>query len=128
MSGLRHRRLLKRAAVFYFCSRFKAMWYHKDVNIFQYSGKIMQRKHIIFKGWVQGVGFRYRARHAADHYGVTGWVRNEPDGSVSMEIQGTQEQIDNVIIAIERGSFVRIENMDVKAIPPVESERRFRTY
>jgi len=104
------------------------MWYHKDVNIFQYSGKIMLRKHIIFKGWVQGVGFRYRARHAADHYGVTGWVRNEPDGSVSMEIQGTQEQIDNVIIAIERGSFVRIENMDVKTMPLIESERGFRTY
>jgi len=88
----------------------------------------MLRKHIIFKGWVQGVGFRYRARHAADHYGVTGWVRNEPDGSVSMEIQGTQEQIDNVIIAIERGSFVRIENMDVKTMPLIESERGFRTY
>ena len=35
------------------------------------------RKHIIFYGYVQGVGFRYRARHAADLYGCTGWVRNE---------------------------------------------------
>ena len=58
----------------------------------------MLRQHIVFRGWVQGVGFRYRARHAAELYGVTGWVMNEPDGSVSMEIQGTQEQIDNVII------------------------------
>ena len=47
---------------------------------------------------------------------------------MSMEIQGTQEQIDNVIIAIERGSFVRIENMDVKTMPLIESERGFRTY
>ena len=61
------------------------------------------RKHIVCYGWVQGVGFRYRARHAANLYGVTGWVRNDPDGSVTMEMQGTEEQIDKVIIAIERG-------------------------
>ena len=88
----------------------------------------MLRQHIVFKGWVQGVGFRYRARHAADLYGVTGWVRNEPDGSVSMEVQGTQEQIDNVIIAVEKGTYVSIEHMDVKTIPLIESERGFRTY
>ena len=88
----------------------------------------MLRQHIVFRGWVQGVGFRYRARHAAELYGVTGWVRNEPDGSVSMEIQGTQEQIDNVIIAIEKGTYVSIEHMDVKTIPLIEGERGFRAY
>ncbi len=83
------------------------------------------RKHIIFTGSVQGVGFRYRARHAAELYGCTGWVRNEYDGSVVMEIQGTEEQIDRVILAVERGTFVRIENMDAKRIPVVEDERGF---
>ena len=39
----------------------------------------MIRKHITFSGWVQGVRFRYRARHAADLYGCTGCVRNEWD-------------------------------------------------
>ena len=62
------------------------------------------RKRIVFYGQVQGVGFRYRARHAADLYGCTGWVRNEYDGSVTMEIQGTEGQIDQVILAIERGT------------------------
>lgn len=38
---------------------------------------IIVRRHITFYGWVQGVGFRYRARHAAELYGCTGWVRNE---------------------------------------------------
>ena len=74
------------------------------------------RKHIVFYGWVQGVGFRYRARHAADRFGVTGWVRNEYDGSVTMEIQGTEEQIDQVILAIESGTYIRIENMKVKTL------------
>ena len=85
----------------------------------------MIRKHIIFTGSVQGVGFRYRARHAAELYGCTGWVRNEYDGSVVMEIQGTEDQIDQVILAVEGGTFVRIENMDAKSITVVENERGF---
>lgn len=87
----------------------------------------MTRKHIIFHGWVQGVGFRYRARHAANLYGCTGWVRNEWDGSVTMEIQGTEENIDKVILAIERGNYVRIENMDSRTIPLAEGESGFRS-
>ncbi|MBQ6389593.1 MAG: acylphosphatase [Mogibacterium sp.] len=87
----------------------------------------MIRQRIVFHGWVQGVGFRYMARHAAYTYGATGWVRNNPDDTVTMEIQGTQEQIDQVIIAIERGRFIRIERMDVKTIPVIETEHDFRT-
>ena len=44
----------------------------------------MIRKHIVFTGQVQGVGFRWRARQAANLYGCTGWCRNERDGSVTM--------------------------------------------
>ena len=84
------------------------------------------RKHIVCHGWVQGVGFRYRARQAAEAFGATGWVRNEPDGSVAMEIQGTEEQIDKIIIAIERGTYVRIEHMDIRKMPVEEEERGFR--
>lgn len=87
----------------------------------------MIRKRIVFSGWVQGVGFRYRARHAAELLGATGWVRNEYDGSVTMEIQGTEEQIDGVIQAIERGRYVKIENMDVRTIPVVPHEQGFWT-
>ena len=87
----------------------------------------MIRKRIIFTGSVQGVGFRYCARHAAELYGCTGWVRNEYDGSVVMEIQGTEEQINQVILAVERGTFVRIENIGVRNIPVVEGERGFHS-
>ena len=89
--------------------------------------KNMIRRHIVFYGWVQGVGFRYRARHAADLYSCTGWCRNDWDGSVTMEIQGEEENIDRVILAIEAGRYVRIENMDSRMIPLVEGERGFRT-
>ena len=87
----------------------------------------MIRKRIVFSGWVQGVGFRYRARHAAELLGATGWVRNEYDGSVTMEIQGTEEQIDGVVRAIGRGRYVKIENMDVRTIPVVPHEQGFWT-
>ncbi len=87
----------------------------------------MVRKHIIFYGSVQGVGFRWRARNAAEHFSCTGWAKNEWDGSVSMEIQGEEEDIDRVILAIEKGTFVRIDNMDVKMLPVVEREYGFRT-
>ena len=88
----------------------------------------MVRKHIVFYGSVQGVGFRYRARQAAGLVGCTGWVRNEWDGSVSMEIQGMESAIDQVILAIERCHYVHIENMDVKELGLVEEENGFRTY
>lgn len=85
------------------------------------------RKRFRFYGLVQGVGFRYLARHAAAAFGATGWVRNEPDGSVSMEVQGTRQQIARVLDAIERGRYVRIEAREEKSIPVEEDERGFRT-
>lgn len=87
----------------------------------------MIRKRITFYGSVQGVGFRWRARHAADLYSCPGWCRNEWDGSVVMEIQGEERNIDQVIMAIESGRYVQIENMEVRNIPMNEAERRFRT-
>ena len=86
----------------------------------------MIRKRMTFYGWVQGVGFRYRASHAADLYGCTGWVKNNYDGSVSMELQGTEEQINSVIIAIQRGRYVSIESIESVIVPLLPGERSFR--
>ena len=84
------------------------------------------RKHITFHGSVQGVGFRYRAHHAANVVGCTGWVRNEWNGTVTMEIQGEESQIDRVIGGIEQGRYVWIEKMDCETVPIVEGEWGFR--
>ena len=86
----------------------------------------MIRKRITFSGRVQGVGFRWRAEKAANMYRCTGWCRNEWDGSVTMEIQGAEENIDRVILAIEAGRYVKIENMDSRTIPVEPDERGFR--
>ena len=83
------------------------------------------RRHYVFHGGVQGVGFRYVAAYSASRIGATGWVRNEYDGSVTMEIQGLEEQIDYVIQALRSGRYIHIYYMKMKEIPPVTDEREF---
>lgn len=85
----------------------------------------MIRKVFVFFGIVQGVGFRWRAMKAAELCGCTGWVRNEWDGSVTMEIQGDEAQIDETVKAIARSRYIRIDNMRSRLIPPVPEERGF---
>lgn len=44
-------------------------------------------------GLVQGVFFRASTKQEADYLGIKGWVRNEPDGSVLIHAQGSNEQL-----------------------------------
>ena len=83
------------------------------------------RRHFIFYGSVQGVGFRYRARAAADSFGVSGWVRNLSDGTVEMEAEGYEESIDRMLLTIEQSRYIVIENLRVKDTKPT-GERYFR--
>ena len=75
------------------------------------------RRHIIFYGYVQGVGFRWKARSAADRYGISGWVRNLPDGSVEMEAEGTSRDISDLITALEDHSWGSVERIESEDIP-----------
>lgn len=85
----------------------------------------MIRKHIVFSGRVQGVGFRWRAGQAARLYDCTGWCRNEWDGSVTMEIQGKEEDVDKVLESLENGRFIWIHHMDVTEVPTETGEYGF---
>ena len=71
------------------------------------------------------MGFRYRAQYAANGCRVTGWVKNEWDGSVIMEAQGTEEQINEMLKLINEGSYIRIDRMEYHEIPLDEKERGF---
>lgn len=84
-----------------------------------------KRLQITFHGQVQGVGFRYTAYHAAQMYGLTGWVQNEYDGSVAAEVQGTQRDIDGWLLALQNDHYIRIEWIDRKELPVEEEERSF---
>ena len=69
----------------------------------------MVRKHIFFSGDVQGVGFRYRSFYIAQSLGLAGWVENLWDGRVEMEVQGTREEIREMVERLSQQSFVEIE-------------------
>ena len=83
------------------------------------------RKHIVFYGRVQGVGFRYTAKYMAQSLDLTGWVRNEYDGTVTMEVQGREALINKLLVGLNQNRFITIEWMDTKEIP-LEEERTFK--
>ena len=80
------------------------------------------RKHIIFRGRVQGVGFRYHSTYKAENLGLTGWVRNCYDGSVEMEVQGDPNKINDLILYLQAQRFIQIEEMDEKKIHSIIDE------
>ena len=84
------------------------------------------RIYAVFHGEVQGVGFRYTARQAANALGLTGWVRNEYDGSVSAEIQGDRESIQEWLRMVNSGRYIDISHVDTQEIDIIETERSFR--
>ena len=75
------------------------------------------RKTIIFHGEVQGVGFRYRSKYLAQSLGLTGTVKNQYDGTVLMEVQGSSMAIDKLIMELRRAPFIYIDWIEEKNIP-----------
>ena len=91
----------------------------------------MNNQHILrreyrFYGRVQAVGFRYVAMTAANSVGASGWVRNEYDGSVTMEIQGSEEQLDRVAQTLHSERYIRIDAQESREIAVVPGETGFR--
>ena len=79
------------------------------------------------EGRVQGVGFRMYVQQHALELGVTGWVCNMEDGSVTMELQGTAEQLDALEAIIRKGNyFIRVKELTLQTIPVVSDETTFK--
>lgn len=67
-------------------------------------------------GMVQGVGFRWTARRIAESEGVSGWVRNNPDGSVGLAVEGSEERVERFMERLNEalGGYIdRIESREV---------------
>ena len=62
----------------------------------------MQRRDVIYRGMVQGVGFRYTARAIARNHAVVGFVRNLADGRVRLVVEGQNEEIDRYLEHLKR--------------------------
>lgn len=77
-------------------------------------------------GRVQGVGFRVFVRKEARALGVTGWVKNMSDGSVTMELQGEAETVESLITTIKHGGkWIRVKSLELTDLPVVEGEKDF---
>lgn len=83
------------------------------------------REYVRFFGRVQGVGFRYKANYFARHFGLTGWIRNEYDGSVEGEFQGLESEIDMVIGRLMQDDYIRIDRMERHRVSLNMEERGF---
>ncbi|GAB5522097.1 MAG: acylphosphatase [Rhodothermales bacterium] len=65
-------------------------------------------------GRVQGVGFRYFTRSEARKLGLTGWVRNEPDGSVYLIAEGSRAALDTLVERLQIGpSMSRVQQLQL---------------
>ena len=83
------------------------------------------RRRYSISGQVQGVGFRYRAHYAAQTLELTGWVQNEDDGSVTLEVQGRAEKFPQLFDMIQKSDYIRITGIREKDLPPDPWERGF---
>jgi acylphosphatase len=80
----------------------------------------MRRVHVIVRGDVQGVGYRYTMRLFAQRFGVAGWVRNLADGSVEAEAEGTSRHVDQMLDWVAHGPpGSRVDTVEVTDIPVV---------
>lgn len=73
-----------------------------------------QRMEASIEGRVQGVGFRHFTVRTAEKLGeVTGWVRNESDGSVTLVAEGPKDQLEELHSAVHQGPrSARVENVE----------------
>lgn len=74
----------------------------------------LSRAHVIIKGRVQGVFFRAEARRKAEELGLTGWVRNNPDGTVEAVAEGDVDMVEKFVKWCHEGPpRARVEAVEV---------------
>ncbi|MCX6877562.1 MAG: acylphosphatase [Verrucomicrobia bacterium] len=81
----------------------------------------MIAKRVIYKGRVQGVGFRYTVKDLARSFDVCGWVKNLPDGNVELQAMGEAAEVEAFLREIAEESNVahHIKSLMTESIPPL---------
>ena len=87
----------------------------------------MRKVNMNVQGRVQGVGFRYMTKMVADQLGVTGTVKNEDDGSVTIEAIGNDDIIQKFIEEVKKSPSPsgRVQYVDVQEDPMIEERKKF---
>jgi acylphosphatase len=83
-------------------------------------------KQITVHGRVQGVGFRYFVEHVGNRMGLRGNVRNCPDSTVEIVVEGDAGKVADFIRQVEKGpSLARVQRVDIVDIPAIGSYSSF---
>lgn len=86
----------------------------------------MKRFYLVFKGQVQGVGFRWVLSKIAYKYAITGYCRNLDNGDVEAEIQGNSDELDAFLKEVlDTKNFIRIDDYNITQINIEEKESIF---
>jgi acylphosphatase len=86
------------------------------------SGERMPVLHVVVRGHVQGVGFRWFVRQRARELGVRGWVRNRSDGCVEVHAEGEASALQRLRASLAAGpSGARVTAVDDVPAPDAQS-------
>jgi len=87
---------------------------------------LTERRHLLIKGRVQGVGFRWFTRDTALGFNLKGWVRNLPNGSVEAEVEGEPGVLRRFIQELRVGlPFSRVEEIEEYSVPSTGERESF---
>lgn len=79
----------------------------------------MERVRVVVSGHVQGVLFRDSCRREAQRHGVAGWVRNDPEGTVTAEFEGASGDVEAMVAWCRRGpAHAQVTGIEQHAIAP----------
>lgn len=80
----------------------------------------------MYEGRVQGVFFRANAKKFTDSLGVTGWIRNAPDGSVEAEFEGEERAVERAVeMCAEMQPYARVDSKKVTMLESVKGYDEF---
>jgi acylphosphatase len=89
--------------------------------------KAVEARRFVVRGRVQGVGFRWFVEREAHILGIAGWVRNNADGSVEVQAQGTRDQLLGLRSRLREGPrAARVDNVEESEARPVAGLSSFR--
>lgn len=83
------------------------------------------RKEFHFEGNVQNIGFRFEIQSHSKPLGITGYTKNNDDGSVTAQLQESLENIDKVILSLQNIDRIQIDFISEKDIPLDYYENNF---